>query len=156
MYPITLINLIMSSQIMYETAMDLAMNTAMDLAMDFTGPPGITHPLFKENSAWVDERLREQYYGYALTNLNYDEFLYSGLIKANDPSIGIKHKRFESDISEYEMEVEQAIKHVKGKTQGKYKIMLLEEVLEEVLREDYEMNELLCDFSKLTLEETYY
>jgi hypothetical protein len=137
MYPITLINLIMSSQIMYQ------------LAMDFTGPPGITHPLFKEKYAWVDECLREKYYSYALTSLNYDEFLYSGLIKANEPSIGIKRKRFETDISEYEVEVEQAIKRVKGETQRKYKIMLLDEALE------LEMDELLCGFSKLTLEEAY-
>jgi hypothetical protein len=137
----------MSSQIMYQLA--------MDLAMDFTGPPGITHPLFKENYAWVDECLREKYYSYALTSLNYDEFLYSGLIKANEPSIGIKRKRFETDISEYEVEVEQAIKRVKGETQGKYKIMLLDDALDQVLKEELEMDELLCGFSKLTLEEAY-
>ena len=36
-----------------------------------------------ENYAWVDERLREMYYGYALTELNFDEFDAAGLLKEN-------------------------------------------------------------------------
>jgi hypothetical protein len=53
------------------------------VAMDLYSPPGITHPILKENYAWVDERLREMYYGYALTSDNYDEFKYNGLLKEN-------------------------------------------------------------------------
>jgi hypothetical protein len=53
------------------------------VAMDLYSPPGITHPILKENYAWVDERLREMYYGYALTSDNYDEFKYNDLLKEN-------------------------------------------------------------------------
>lgn len=52
-----------------------------EAAMDMTGPPGLTHPLLVENYAWVDERLREMYYGYALTDLNSDEYEEAGLLK---------------------------------------------------------------------------
>jgi hypothetical protein len=53
------------------------------VAMDMNGPPGITHPLLVENFAWVDERLREMYYGYALTSSNCDEYEAAGLLKEN-------------------------------------------------------------------------
>ena len=54
------------------------MNTFVD-AMDIDGPPGITHPLLVENYAWVDIRLEELYYSYAVVtddnNELYDEEL---------------------------------------------------------------------------------
>lgn len=50
------------------------------VAMDLNGPPGLTHPLLVENYAWVDERLREMYYGYALTASNCDEYDAAGLL----------------------------------------------------------------------------
>ena len=33
-----------------------------------------------ENYAWVDERLREKFYGYALADTNIDEFIAAGLL----------------------------------------------------------------------------
>jgi hypothetical protein len=53
------------------------------VAMDFNGPPGLTHPLLVENYAWVDDRLRELYNGYALTSSNCDEYEAAGLLKEN-------------------------------------------------------------------------
>lgn len=50
------------------------------VAMDLNGPPGLTHPLLVENYAWVDERLREMYNGYALTASNCDEYEAAGLL----------------------------------------------------------------------------
>lgn len=51
------------------------------VAMDLNGPPGLTHPLLVESYAWVDERLRELFYGYALTSDNVDEFQDVGLLQ---------------------------------------------------------------------------
>lgn len=56
------------------------------VANDMNGPPGLTHPLLAENYAWVDERLREMFYGYSLTDSNYDEYDeydVAGLLKDN-------------------------------------------------------------------------
>jgi hypothetical protein len=130
-------------------------------AMDMYGPPGITHPLLVEKSAWVDERLREMYYRYALTSSNCDEYEAAGLLKENwawvdsrleemcnppeeehfplcplpvtwgyyrnggnmdyieedsdsvESYIGYKRKRSESDISDYEVEAERAVKRLR-------------------------------------------
>ena len=38
---------------------------------------------YTENYAWVDERLRELYYGYALTDENIDEFEEMVLLNEN-------------------------------------------------------------------------
>ena len=38
---------------------------------------------YTENYAWVDERLNELYYGYALTDENIDEFEEMGLLNEN-------------------------------------------------------------------------
>jgi hypothetical protein len=57
--------------------------TTIAIAMDTNAPPGITHPLLVEKYDWVDIRLRELYYGYALTADNYDEFKASGLFLEN-------------------------------------------------------------------------
>jgi len=53
------------------------------IAKDMNGPPGLVHPLLVENYAWVDERLREMYNGYALTASNCDEYEAAGLLKEN-------------------------------------------------------------------------
>jgi len=53
------------------------------VAMDLNGPPGLTHPLLVEKYAWVDERLREMYNGYALTASNCDEYEAAGLLTEN-------------------------------------------------------------------------
>ena len=50
------------------------------IAKDMNGPPGITHPLLIESYAWIDERLREMYYSYALTNAKYES---TDLLKQN-------------------------------------------------------------------------
>jgi hypothetical protein len=39
--------------------------------------------LFKENWGWVDERLRELYYGYGLNEETFDEYQEEGLLKEN-------------------------------------------------------------------------
>ncbi len=39
--------------------------------------------LFKENWGWVDERLRELYYGYGLNDETFDEYQGEGLLKEN-------------------------------------------------------------------------
>ena len=44
---------------------------------------GLVHPLLVENYAWVDERLRAMYNGYALTASNCDEYEAAGLLKEN-------------------------------------------------------------------------
>jgi hypothetical protein len=53
------------------------------IAKEMNGPPGLVHPLLVENYAWVDERLREMYNGYALTASNCDEYEATGLLKEN-------------------------------------------------------------------------
>lgn len=53
------------------------------IAMDLNGPPGLTHPLLQEKYSWVDQRLREMYYGYSLTADNSDEFEEIGLLTEN-------------------------------------------------------------------------
>ena len=51
---------------------------------------GLTHNLLKENYAWVDERLREKYYGYALTSDNVDEFESAGLLQEHYSWVDLK------------------------------------------------------------------
>lgn len=55
----------------------------LQVAMDINGPPGLTHPLLIENYAWVDQRLRELFYEYALTDSNCDEYEADGLLTEN-------------------------------------------------------------------------
>lgn len=57
-----------------------SMNT-IQLAMDMNMPPGLIHPLLKENYNWVDHRLSELYNMYSLTEENLDEFQSNGLLK---------------------------------------------------------------------------
>jgi len=47
--------------------------------MNFNG----SCPSLVENYAWVDERLREMYYGYALTSFNCSEYEAEGLLNEN-------------------------------------------------------------------------
>jgi len=97
--------------------------------------------LMVEKYAWVDERLRELYYGYASTNedmnpqSNYDEPDFSFLRPASIPwgnyrsgaslgdsdvsSLG-KRSRSESDISDYEEDVERVTKRLKCQPESKY------------------------------------
>ena len=54
-----------------------------DVAMDLYGPPGLIHPLLVENYAWVDDRLREIYYGYAHRSSICDKYESAGFLKEN-------------------------------------------------------------------------
>jgi hypothetical protein len=56
------------------------MSSLSTIAMDFNAPPGILHPFLEEKWSWVDQRLEELYYGYALTPDNCDEFQDAGLL----------------------------------------------------------------------------
>lgn len=49
----------------------------------YYSPPGITHPFFQENYAWVDQLLEEKYYNYALTFDNSDEYQAANLLTEN-------------------------------------------------------------------------
>lgn len=64
--------------------------TNFQTAIDLNDHSGITMPSLAENFAWVDERLRELYYGYALSATNCDEFEAAGLLKENWAHIDLK------------------------------------------------------------------
>ena len=64
--------------------------TNFQTAMEINVPSGISMPTLAENYAWVDERLRELYYGYALSATNCDEFESAGLLKENWAHIDLK------------------------------------------------------------------
>jgi hypothetical protein len=144
-------------------------------AKDFTGPET---EMFVENYAWVDEKLREIYYGYALTEQNLDEYQYNDLFTDNsfdeEQIMGIKRTRSETDVSQYNNEADRAVKRVKkeaaihllssnpdkidwvmvmlssnSETEGKLKIMLLDDVLEEELKKDAENGREPEDVNKL-------
>jgi hypothetical protein len=51
-----------------------------EIAKDLNSPPGLIHPLLKENYSWVDSYLNELYNNYSLTKDNYNEFEYLGLL----------------------------------------------------------------------------
>jgi len=94
--------------------------------MDIDSYPGPSMILMNENYSWVDQRLRELYNNYALTSNNYDEYISAGLLNENyawvdqkleqlvqvskEVSILGKRKRAESDISDYDEEVANAVK----------------------------------------------
>ena len=94
------------------------LTTIYNTIMNCPAPPGLTHPLLKENFAWVDKRLEQLYYGYALTSENYEDFEYlynnkysdvDSILGVKDSILGVKEysilgkrKRSDSDISEYE------------------------------------------------------
>ena len=61
-----------------------SMSASEFVVMDYYyGPPGLTHPFFVENYAWVDQLLREKYYSYALTSQNVDEYQAADLLTEN-------------------------------------------------------------------------
>ena len=120
------------------------------MSKDFTGPET---EMFVENYAWVDEKLREIYYGYALTEQNLDEYQYNDLFifkdKHEEQIMGIKRTRSETDVSQYNNEADRTIKRVKKETEDKLKIMLLDDVLEEELKKDAENGREPEDVKKL-------
>jgi hypothetical protein len=59
----------------------LSKSTVTAILDSINGPPGITHPLFVEKYAWVDERLEELYYDYTLTTENRYNYMNNGLYK---------------------------------------------------------------------------
>jgi hypothetical protein len=164
-------------------------------------PPGLTHPLLVENYAWVDQLLREKYYGYALTSVNIDEFESSELLTENydwvdyrleemcapkEPKycppaltpitwldyrcysdfelledinnqfIGIKHKRYESDISDYECEVDRVIKRLRCQSpipKGKLYINIPHVVSEDETEDNCYSDMVSVDLSDITYDE---
>jgi hypothetical protein len=64
--------------------------TVFQVAMGLNGLTDVEHPLLKENYQWVDELLREKYYGYALTSDNVDEFESAGLLQEHYDWVDIK------------------------------------------------------------------
>lgn len=168
-------------------------------AMAPYGPPGLTHPLLIEKFAWVDKRLSEKYYNYALTSQNVDEYQCADLLTENyswvdhklkdmcsfnedehlppalapstwvnyrenavleyleDPDkklIGIKRKRYESDISEYEVEADRVIKRLRCQSpisKGKLSINIPHIVSED--EEDCESDTISVDLSDITYDE---
>ena len=170
-------------------------------AMDCYGPPGLTHPLLVENYAWVDQLLREKYYGYALTAQNCDEFDAADLLTENyawvdrkleemcafndenwplalapitwanyrqgavleyleDPDrqlIGIKRKRSNSDISDYEVEVDRVIKRLRCQSpvpKGKLCITIPNVVTDDEESECDDASSLVSvDLSEITYDE---
>jgi len=167
-------------------------------AMAPYGPPGLTHPLLIEKYAWVDQRLREKYYNYALTSKNVDEYQYADLLTENyswvdrrlaemcafnedehfppalapstwvnyrenavlecleDPDkkfIGIKRKRYESDISDYEVEADRVVKRLRCQSpipKGKLSINI---VSEDEYEEDCKSDIISVDLSDITYDE---
>ena len=62
----------------------MSSNNVFQVTDDFNGLHPLINPsLLDENYAWVDERLREMYYGYALTDSNCDEYEKAGLLNEN-------------------------------------------------------------------------
>jgi hypothetical protein len=172
-------------------------------AMAPYGPPGLTHPLLIEKYAWVDQRLREKYYNYALTSKNVDEYQYADLLTENyawvdrrladmcafneddhlppalapstwanyrenavlecleDPNkkiVGIKRKRYESDISEYEVEADRVVKRLRCQSPIPKGKLSLE--IPHIVSEDENENEEDCysdivsvDLSDITYDE---
>ena len=72
------------------------------IARDLNGPPGLTHPLLKENYDWVDNLLKEKYYLYGLTEQNINDYEDSGLLNEKWAWVD---KRLE-DIYKFEESIE--------------------------------------------------
>lgn len=171
------------------------------VAMDTYAPPGLTHPLLVENYAWVDQRLREKYYGYALTSANIDEFESADLLTENydwvdrrleelcapkptrycplaltpitwldyrrkadfelleDPYqkfVGIKRKRYESDISDYEVDVDRVIKRLYCQSpipKGKLYVNIPHIISENEDEDNCDSDMVSVDLSDITYEE---
>jgi hypothetical protein len=117
-------------------------STLYDIVMGYNSPPGLTHPILKENYKWVDERLSAMQYS---THYDYDDCEECGFIPCpcpiawvdyrynhiahgiEDPDpvdvIENKRKRAESDISDHEEQVKNAFKKMKinDNSESKYK-----------------------------------
>ena len=173
------------------------------IAMDAYAPPGITQPLLVENYDWVDQSLREKYYGYALTSENADEFEYADLLtekydwvdrrleelcapkpiryiplahtpitwcnykhkdsfetleNQNTKFIGIKRKRYESDISDYEVQVNRVIKRLRCQSpipKGKLYINIPQVVGENENEDNCYSDMVSVDLSDITYDENF-
>jgi len=56
-------------------------NKNFKITIDSDYKPEIINSLLVENYAWVDERINQMYYNYALTYSNYDEYESAGFLK---------------------------------------------------------------------------
>ena len=133
--------------------------TIFNTIMNTTPPPGLTHPLLKENFAWVDKRLEQLYYEYALTSENYDDFEYLYNNKYSD---------YLSDVLDVDIEVkEYSILGVKESILGVKESILgvKESILGKRKRSDsdnYEYeedriqdNNVYSDFNEYTYDDDY-
>lgn len=115
----------------------MSVSTIHDIVMGLNAPPGLVHPILKENYAWVDERLRSIQYSYqydyddcengviprpcpiSWVDYRYDHIA-KGIEEIDDPII-YKRKRAESDIYDHEDELVTVFKKLKMET-NKYPI----------------------------------
>ena len=105
-----------------------------DIVMGHNAPPGLIHPLLKENYAWVDERLQNNQYSYQYNYEDCDDCEYGfmprpcpiawvdyrynhiakGIEEFDEPIvIDYKRRRAESDISDHEDDIINAFKKMK-------------------------------------------
>jgi len=115
----------------------MSVSTIHDIVMGLNAPPGLVHPIFKENYAWVDERLRSIEYSYQYDYddcengfiprpcpISWVDYRYNhiakGIEEIDDPIV-YKRKRAESDISDHEDELVTVFKKLKMDT-NKYPI----------------------------------
>jgi hypothetical protein len=109
----------------------MSASSLYDIAMGYNAPPGLVHPILQEQYAWVDERLRLNYYScqYDCDDcedgfiprpcpISWVDYRYNhiakGIEEVDDPIvIDYKRKRAESDISDHEEELINAFKKMK-------------------------------------------
>jgi hypothetical protein len=76
------------------------MNSMSIFEIAMNCPPGLTHPRLKENNAWIDALLEER--------CRQEEERLCGRDPEEETVLG-KRKRSESDISDYEEEIENVV-----------------------------------------------
>jgi hypothetical protein len=109
----------------------MSVSAIHDIVMGLNAPPGLIHPIFKENYAWVDERLRSIQYSYQYDYddcensimlrpcpISWVDYRYNHIAKGieefEEPIvIDYKRKRAESDISDHENDIENAFKKLR-------------------------------------------
>jgi hypothetical protein len=113
------------------------MSASEFIIMDYYySPPGITHPFFIENYAWVDQLLEEKYYNYALTAENADEYLYTDLLTENYAWVDYR--------------LAEMCANNKNEDENIYSILMLAPVTWANYRKNAELEQLEYDFSSDT------
>jgi hypothetical protein len=109
----------------------MSVSTIHDIVMGLNAPPGLIHPILKENYAWVDERLRNIQHS---CEYDYDDcengfipcpcpiswvdYRYNHIAKGIEESeepivVDYKRKCAESDISDHENDIENVFKKLR-------------------------------------------